>query len=106
MATVLNWNYPHYREFMRQAEQARLPTVCDATEFVDAGGLMSLAANYEERWIRSAHHASRILHGEKPGDLPVEEPTVFELVVNLGTARALGLELPAAVLLRADRVIE
>jgi putative ABC transport system substrate-binding protein len=106
VATVLNWNYPHYREFMRQAEQARLPTVCDATEFVDAGGLISLATNYEERWIRSAHHASRILHGAKPGDLPVEEPTVFELVVNLGTARALGLTIPQSILLRADRVIE
>jgi putative ABC transport system substrate-binding protein len=106
VATVLDWNYPNYREFLDQAVAARLPTVCDVTEFVDSGGLISLAANYEERWIRSADHASRILHGASPGDLPVEEPTVFELAVNLKTARALRLTVPRSILLRADRVIE
>jgi putative ABC transport system substrate-binding protein len=106
VATVLDWNYPHYREFLHQAEQARLPTVCDVTEFVDAGGLISFAANYEERWITSAYYASRILHGAKPGDLPVEEPTVFELAVNLRTARALGLTIPQSISLRADRIVQ
>jgi putative ABC transport system substrate-binding protein len=105
VATVLNWNYRHHREFLQYAAQARLPTVCDATEFVDAGGLMALSAPYAERWIRSAHYASRILHGARPGDLPVEEPTVFELAVNLRTARALGLAIPRSILLRADRIV-
>lgn len=106
VATVLDWNYPNHREFLNQAVAARLPTVCDVTEFVDSGGLISLAANYEERWIKSADQASRILHGARPGDLPVEEPTVFELAVNLKTARALRLTMPRSILLRADRVIE
>jgi putative ABC transport system substrate-binding protein len=106
VATVLDWNYPDHREFLQQAVAAGLPTVCDVTEFVNSGGLISLAANYEERWIRSADHASQILHGARPGDLPVEEPTVFELAVNLRTARALRLTVPRPILLRADRVIE
>lgn len=106
LATVLNWNYPHHREFLRHAAQARLPTVCDATEFVDSGGLIALSATYVGRWIRSAHYADRILRGAKPADLPIEEPTVFELAVNLKTARALGLTIPRSILLRADRVIE
>jgi putative ABC transport system substrate-binding protein len=106
VATVLDWNYPDHRHFLNQAIAARLPTICDVSEFVDSGGLLSLAANYEERWIKSADHASRILHGARPGDLPVEEPTLFELVVNLKTARALRLTVPSSILLRADRVIE
>ncbi|HEX2473107.1 MAG TPA: ABC transporter substrate-binding protein [Lacipirellulaceae bacterium] len=106
VATVLNWNYSYYPEFVQHAIQARLPTICDATEFVDAGGLMSFSASYVERWIKSADYVNRILRGAKPADLPVEEPTVFDLTVNLKTARALGLTIPQSILLRADRVIK
>jgi putative tryptophan/tyrosine transport system substrate-binding protein len=106
VASVLNWNYRYYSEFVQHAVQARLPTICDATEFVDAGGLMSFAASYAERWIKSAEYVNRILRGAKPADLPVEEPTVFDLTVNLKTARALGLTIPQSILLRADRVIK
>lgn len=106
VASVVNWNYPYYREFVRHALQARLPTMCDATEFTEAGGLMSLSIDRAERYRKSAEYVNRILRGAKPADLPVEEPIVFEFVVNLKTARALGIKMPQAVLLRADRVIE
>ena len=86
--------------------QARLPTICDATEFADAGGLMSLSIDRVERYRKSAEFVDRILRGAKPSDLPVDEPTVFEFVVNLKTARALGLTIPPSILLRADRIIE
>ena len=106
VASVVNWNYPYLRDFVRHAMQARLPTICDATEFADAGGLMSLSVDRAERYRKSAEYANRILRGAKPGDLPVDEPTVFEFVVNIKTARSLGLKIPPTLLLRADRVIE
>lgn len=67
---------------------------------------MSFSASYTERWMKSAEYVDRILRGAKPADLPVEEPTVFELTINLRTARALGLAIPQSILLRADRVIK
>ena len=106
VATLVTWNYQNNRAFVRYAAQARLPTICDATEFVEAGGLMSLSVSFVERYRKSADYVNRILRGTKPADLPVEEPTVFELTVNLKTARALGLTIPPSILLRADRVIE
>jgi putative ABC transport system substrate-binding protein len=78
----------------------------DASEFADAGALMSFSVSYAVRYRKSAEYVDRILRGAKPADLPVEEPTVFELVVNLRTARAFGVKIPQSVLLRADRVIE
>jgi putative tryptophan/tyrosine transport system substrate-binding protein len=105
VAAVLNWNYLHHAEFVKHAVQAQLPTICDAAEFVEAGGLMSLAASYEERWVKSAEYVNRILRGAKAADLPVEEPTVFEFTINLRTASALSLTIPNSILLRANRLI-
>jgi putative tryptophan/tyrosine transport system substrate-binding protein len=106
VATVINWNYLHLREFMQHAMRARLPTICDATEFADAGGLISLSIDRAERYRKSAEYVNRILRGAKPSDLPVDEATVFEFVINLKTARALALRIPQPILQRADRIIE
>ena len=85
---------------------ARLPTVSGFREFVDAGGLMSYAANYPDLWRRAGDYVDKILRGAKPADIPIEQPTKFELVINLTTAKAIGLKIPEAFLLRADEVIE
>ena len=84
----------------------RLPTMHGAREYVESGGLMSYGANYQDLFRRSADYVDKILHGAKPGDLPVEQPTKFDFIINLTTAKALGLDVPAAVLARADDVIE
>jgi putative ABC transport system substrate-binding protein len=84
----------------------RLPGMYDERQYVIAGGLMTYAANVEAIWRRTARYIDRILKGAKPADLPVEEPTVFDLLINLRTARALGLTMPPAVLARADEVIQ
>jgi putative ABC transport system substrate-binding protein len=83
----------------------RIPTISGWSEFADAGGLVTYGPNLTERTERAAMYADKILRGAKPGDLPVEQPTQFELVVNLKTARAIGVALPQALLQRADRVI-
>ncbi len=83
----------------------RLPTMCQTREIVDAGGLMAYSVNMSDFIPRSATYIDRILKGAKPGDLPVEQPTKFELVINLKTAKALGLNISKDVLLRADDVI-
>jgi len=87
------------------AAKMRLPSV-GITEFVEAGGLMAYGANRREMFRRAAYFVDRIFKGAKPGDLPVEQATRFETVLNLKTAKALGLQFPQAVLARADRVIE
>ena len=85
---------------------ARLPTMHGSRDYVEAGGLMSLGANYPDQFRRSADYVDKILRGAKPADLPVQQPTKFDLIVNLITAKALGLEVPPTLLARADEVIE
>jgi ABC-type uncharacterized transport system substrate-binding protein len=84
----------------------RLPTMSDFPEYVSAGGLMSYGPNFPDLFRRAAGYVDKILRGAKPGDLPVEQSTKFELVINLTTAKALGLTIPESFLLRADEVIE
>jgi ABC-type uncharacterized transport system, periplasmic component len=88
------------------AKKNELPTVFLSRYYVDAGGLMSYGADLVHQWRRAATHVDKILKGAKPGDLPVEQPTKFELVINLKTAKALGLTIPPSLLARADQVIE
>jgi len=85
---------------------ARLPSIHGFQEPVDAGALMSYGPNFPDLFRRAAEYVDKILRGAKPGDIPVEQPTKFDLVLNLTTARALGLDLPASMLARADEVIE
>ena len=86
--------------------QRKLPSASGLPSFVAGGGLMSYSANQAEAWSRSASFIDRILKGARPADLPIEEPTRFELGINGVTARALGLTVPQALLLRADEVIQ
>jgi len=84
----------------------RLPTMHGSRDFVEAGGLMSYGPNFPDMFRRTADYVDKILRGAKPGDLPVEQPTKFDLVVNLTTAKALRLEIPPTLLTRADEVLE
>jgi putative ABC transport system substrate-binding protein len=88
------------------ALKSRLPSVYTRREAVDAGGLMSYAADRVYMNRRAAYYVDKILKGTKPADLPVERPTKFELVINLKTAKALGVKIPAHLLMEADKVIE
>jgi putative ABC transport system substrate-binding protein len=85
---------------------ARLPTMHSFREHVEAGGLMSYGPNFPDLFRRAADFVHKILHGAKPGDIPVEQPTKFDFIINLTTAKALGIDLPPALLARADEVIE
>jgi len=85
---------------------ARLPTMHDYREYVETGGLMSYGPNFPASFRRAADFVDKILRGAKPGDLPIEQPTKFDLIINLTTAKALGLTLPPTLLARADEVIE
>jgi putative ABC transport system substrate-binding protein len=93
-------------EIVALATRYRLPDMHYATEFVEAGGLMSYAPNLPDMFRRAAVHIDKILRGAKPAELPIEQPTRIDLVINLRTAKALGLSLPSSLLLRADRVLE
>ena len=98
--------YAHRAKLVQLALKHRLPGIYWVRDYVEAGGLMSYGANFADVGRRAAYFVDRILKGAKPGDLPVEQPTKFELVINLKTAKALGLELPPTVLATADEVIE
>jgi putative ABC transport system substrate-binding protein len=96
----------NHRSIIDLAAKHRLPAIYASREFVDAGGLVAYGVSYPHLYHRAASFVDKILKGAKPADLPVEQPTNFELVVNLKTAKALGLTIPPTVLLQADHVIE
>lgn len=96
----------HQKQIAELAIKNRLPSMNETHDFVEAGGLVSYAANEAERFRRAAYYVDRILKGSKPAELPVEQPTKFELVINLKTANQIGVTIPQKVLARADRVIK
>jgi putative tryptophan/tyrosine transport system substrate-binding protein len=97
----------HLAKLIELAARYRLPAIYgDATTDVRAGGLMSLGPNYSDLYRRAATYVDKILKGAKPGDLPIEQPTKFDLVINLKTAKTLGLTIPPSLLARADQIIE
>ena len=95
----------HRETIAELATKNRLPSMYESSEFVEAGGLVSYAANDADQFRRAAYYVDRILKGAKPADLPVEQPTKFELVINLKTAKQIGLTIPQEVLARADKII-
>jgi putative ABC transport system substrate-binding protein len=98
-----------YAERKRIAELAlkhRVPAIYGSVEYAEAGGLLSYGPSYPELFRRAATYVDKILKGANPADLPIEQPTIFELVINATTARALGLMIPAPLLARANRIVE
>ena len=108
MVLVLSSPYftEHRTRIAELAIEYRLPTMFAFRHYVDAGGLISYGADFPPMYRRAADYVAKIVKGEKPADLPIEQATKFETVVNLKTARAIGVELPTSILLRADEVIE
>jgi len=106
VASLSSTTYGQREQLVRFMLEARLPGVCPYTEMAEGGGLLSYAVDVADLGRRAAYYVHRIFRGTKPGDLPIEQPIKFELVVNLKTARAFGLTIPQSILLRADRVIE
>jgi putative ABC transport system substrate-binding protein len=98
--------FTHRQRIVALAAEHRLPGTFSTREFTDAGGLMSYSARLTDQFRRAATYVDKILKGASPANLPVEQPTQFELVINLKTAKALGLTLPQSILLRADEVIQ
>jgi putative ABC transport system substrate-binding protein len=94
------------RQVAELAARRRLPAMYDLRDYVEAGGLISYGADVNDIWRLAATYVDKILKGARPGDLPIEQPTKFELVINLKTANALGLTIPQSLLLRADQIIE
>ena len=99
-------NYAHRQRIADFAVKSRLPAIYPFREFVEVGGLMSYGANVPDLYRRAAGYVDRILRGARPGDLPVEQPTRFELVINLNTAKALRVTIPQSLRLQADQLIE
>jgi len=104
LADAVFWNYR--TQVVALAAQHRLPAVFDAREFAEAGGLMTYGPSVPDSYRRAAVYVDKILKGTKPADLPVEQPVKFELVINLKTAKALGMTMPPSLLLLADEVIQ
>ena len=96
----------HLRQIVDFVTTNRLPMISEIKEFADAGALMTYGASLPDLFRRAALYVDKILKGTKPGDLPVEQPTKFELVINLKTAKALGLTMPQSLLVRADEIIQ
>ena len=95
----------HRARLTELAAKNRLPTMYSQREYVDDGGLMSYGAKISANFHRAAAYVDKILKGARPGDLPIERPSTFELIINLKTAKALGLTIPQSVLARADQII-
>lgn len=93
-------------ELSKLAAENRLPAMYARREFAEVGGLLSYGPSFADNWRRAATYVDKILKGAKPGNLPVEQPTKLELVINLKTAKALGLTIPAMLLFQADKVIQ
>ena len=106
IAALGAFTYAHRAKLVQLALKHRLPGIYWARDYVEEGGLMSYGASFDDVGRRAAYFVDRILKGAKPADLPVEQPTKFELVINMKTAKALGLTIPQTLLLRADQVIE
>jgi putative tryptophan/tyrosine transport system substrate-binding protein len=100
-----SFNFAHRKRIFEFARKNRLPTMCGNSNFVENGGLMTYAASRHDSFRRAAYFVDKILKGAKPADLPVEQPTKFELVINLKTAKQIGLIIPPNILARADKVI-
>jgi putative ABC transport system substrate-binding protein len=98
--------FAHRTRIVGLAAKSRLPAMYGNREFVDVGGLMFYGATLSDMYHLAATYVDKILNGAKPADLPVEQPTKYELVINLKTAKALGLTIPPSLLLRADQVIQ
>jgi putative ABC transport system substrate-binding protein len=106
---IVTWDplfFTHRGRILEFAERRRLPAIYFIREFVDAGGLMAYGPSLTDSYRRAAAYVDKILKGATPADLPVEQPTRFELVVNLKTAKALGLTVSQSILIRADHVIQ
>jgi putative ABC transport system substrate-binding protein len=104
LADAMFWN--QRRAIIALINAARLPAMYPEREYADDGGLMAYGPSIPDNFRRAAGYVDRILKGDKPGDLPIQEPVKFDLIVNLKTAKALGLTLPQSFLDRADQVIE
>ena len=98
--------YAYRRDVVALINAARLPAICPEREYADEGGLMAYGTNVPDNLRRAAGYVDRILKGAKAGDLPIQEPVRFDFVVNLKTARELGLSIPRTILLLADEVVE
>jgi putative ABC transport system substrate-binding protein len=98
--------FNHRTTLLKLAAQARLAVISGERPYADEGGLMSYGPSYEDQMRRSAQYVDKILRGAKPSGLPIEQPTKFTLVVNLKTAKALGLTIPPSLLAQADQIIE
>ena len=96
----------HQKQIAELAIKNPLPSMNETSDMVEAGGLASYSANDADQFRRAAYYVDRILKGAKPADLPVEQPTKFELVINLKTAKQIGLTIPQSLLYRTDRVIK
>ena len=94
------------KRIVELAAKRRLPAIYTDTEWIDAGGLMSYGPSYIDLYRRAAIYVDKILKGTKPADLPVQQPIKYELMINLKTAKALGLTIPPVVLMRAEKVIK
>ncbi len=108
-AVIVNSNsllFPHRQLIVELAEKSRLPALYPWREYVEAGGLMAYASDNRELWLRMADDVHQILNGTKPGDIPIYQPTKFDLVINLKAARAIDLTIPPSLLAAADEVIE